>query len=668
METNDGRVLDALPGLVWTALPDGRADFVNGRWRDYTGVAFEAACGHGWLCAVHPDDQPGLLAAWERCTASGDPGEREARLRRADGAYRRFLFRASPVTDDAGAIVKWCGLNTDIEDRGRTEEAVGAHERPDPTILDGPAADVTRRSEALTAAILDSALDCIITADQAGRITEFNPAAERTFGYRAGDVVGRPLGEVIVPPSLREQHRRGMARHLATGETRVLGQRVEMTALRADGGEFPVELTIARTPLEGAAFFTGFIRDISERRRTEEQLRRSNAHLAEAQRLSQTGSFTWNAVTNENYWSAEMYRIFEYDPSTEVTPGMVTRQRLHPDDLPLVEALLAKAAAGENFDVDCRAVMPTGQLKYLHVIGHKEQDRDAGPEFLGAVQDVTQRKLAEEALGRARSELTRMARVTSLGALTASIAHEVNQPLAGIITNANTCLKMLAAEAPDLEGARETARRTVRDGNRAADVIRRLRALFAQQAPTSEPVDLNEVASEVIALSWSDLQRSRVIVRTELADGLPRVDGDRVQLQQVILNLILNAADAMGGIVERPRQLVIETWSDGADRATLAVRDVGVGLGPGPPEKLFEAFYTTKAEGMGIGLSISRSIIEHHGGALWAAPNAGPGATFAFSIPLAPPGASRVEAPGVRPGGRTSAAGPPPPRAQRPDV
>jgi C4-dicarboxylate-specific signal transduction histidine kinase len=228
-----------------------------------------------------------------------------------------------------------------------------------------------------------------------------------------------------------------------------------------------------------------------------------------------------------------------------------------------------------------------------------------------------------------------MARVTTLGILTASIAHEVNQPLSGIITNASTCMRMLAADPPNVDGARETARRTIRDGHRASDVITRLRALFSKEGAATESVVLNEATKEVIALSLSELRRSSVILRTELADDLPPVRGDRVQLQQVILNLLLNASDAMSSVDDRPRQLVIRTERDEGDRVRLTVQDAGVGFEPHAVNSLFEAFYTTKSSGMGIGLSVSRSIIESHHGRIWAAPNDGPGATFSFSIPCA---------------------------------
>jgi C4-dicarboxylate-specific signal transduction histidine kinase len=220
--------------------------------------------------------------------------------------------------------------------------------------------------------------------------------------------------------------------------------------------------------------------------------------------------------------------------------------------------------------------------------------------------------------------------------LTASIAHEVNQPLSGIVTNASTCLRMLAADPPNVEGARETARRTIRDGNRASDVITRLRALFSKKDTTIESLDLNEATREVLALSLSELKRNGATLRSELADDLPRVVGDRVQLQQVIMNLIRNGSDAMKSIDDHPREMIVKTERDEGDHVRLSVQDAGVGLGTQGRDKLFEPFYTTKNGGMGIGLSVSRSIIENHHGRLWAAPNDGPGATFSFSIPCHP--------------------------------
>jgi PAS domain S-box-containing protein len=487
-------------------------------------------------------------------------------------------------------------------------------------------------SEARKTAILESALDCILTIDHEGCITEFNPAAEHTFGYRRDEVLGLPLANVIIPMSLREKHRLGFAHYLATGEVRVLGKRIETTAVRADGSEFPVELAITRVPLEGPPAFTGYLRDITERKRAEHELRRSEAFLAEAQHLSRIGSFSWRVSTDEITWSEQLYRIFQIDRDAQVTFELIGT-RIHPEDLSIFREHIERSRR-EHSDVqiELRLRMPDGAVKYVDVAAHTR----GGHEYVGAVQDVTERRSSEEALSKARSDLGHMARVTSLGVLTASIAHEVNQPLSGIVTNASTCLRMLAADPPNVDGARETARRTVRDGNRASEVITRLRALYGKKDPTIESMDLNEATREVIALSLSDLQRSRVMLRQELADGLPLVTGDRVQLQQVILNLLRNASDAMSSIDDRQRDLLIRTEADENRGVRLSVSDVGVGLEPQPAGKLFEAFYTTKHEGMGIGLSVSRSIIERHHGRLWAMPNDGPGVTFSFSIPCRP--------------------------------
>jgi signal transduction histidine kinase len=286
-----------------------------------------------------------------------------------------------------------------------------------------------------------------------------------------------------------------------------------------------------------------------------------------------------------------------------------------------------------DFEWQYRLLMPDRSIKYMHTVAHATRDLDGQLEYIAAVQDVTARRMSEEALAKSRSDLAKVARVMSLGVLTASIAHEVNQPLSGIITNAGTCLRMLDANPPNLEGARETARRTIRDGNRASDVITRLRALFSTEEFTLELLDLNEATREVIALSLSDLERNRVVLQSKLAEDLPTITADRIQLQQVILNLLRNASDAMVDVDDRPRRLLLRTEREDGDRVRVSVRDVGVGVDPQNVNKLLDAFYTTKSDGMGIGLSVSRSIIERHHGHLWAEPNDGPGATFSFSIP-----------------------------------
>jgi len=369
------------------------------------------------------------------------------------------------------------------------------------------------------------------------------------------------------------------------------------------------------------------------RARSDAALRQSEAFFARAQQLSHTGTFSWKTATDEMSWSDEVYRIIEIDPSLRPSFDLVYT-RVHPEDLPShVEMMRRQRQLGSDFEYEHRMLFPDGRTKWVRLAAHASRDEDGEVEYIVALQDVTQRHLSEKALGTVRSELAHVSRVASMGALTASIAHEVNQPLAGIITNASTCLRMLAATPPNVDGAAETARRTIRDGHRASEVIQRLRSMFAKKPAASEPLDLGEAAREVIAMLQVELQRGGITVHPEFADHLPAVRGDRVQLQQVILNLVMNAADAMSGITGRARHLVLRTSSEDDGSVRLDVRDEGVGFSEQDVGTLFNAFYTTKNHGMGIGLSVSKAIIENHQGRLWASANDGPGATFSFSIP-----------------------------------
>jgi PAS domain S-box-containing protein len=498
-----------------------------------------------------------------------------------------------------------------------------------------------KRSQAHKAAILDSSLDCIVAMDHEGCITEFNPAAERTFGYRREDVLGKHLADVIIPPSLRQKHWSGFARHLATGESRVLGQRLEMTALCADGREIPVELTIARILQEGPPSFTGYLRDITARKRNEDALLEAYAELGRSEER-------WRSVFENSAIGVALTDLNgQFIATNPVYQKMLgyTEQELEQltfidvtvdEDRVLNGALVSELLEGRRrqFQIEKQYRRKNGSLVWVRNSVSIVPGTERVPKFLMALsEDVTQRRQTEDALNKARSELAQVARVTALSTLTASIAHEVNQPLSGIVTNASTCLRMLDASPPNVEGARETARRTIRDGNRASDVITRLRAMFNKKSPTFELFDLNEAAKEVIALCVSDLQQNRVILQSDLAVDLLPVLGDRVQIQQVILNLIRNGSDAMSTVEDRPTELLIKTERDESGGVRLSVKDSGVGIDPQIEEQLFEPFYTTKGDGMGIGLSVSRSIMESHQGRLWAIKNEGPGATFSFVLP-----------------------------------
>jgi PAS domain S-box-containing protein len=376
----------------------------------------------------------------------------------------------------------------------------------------------------------------------------------------------------------------------------------------------------------------GLLTDIDDRKRAEERQRRSEASLADAQRLSKTGSFSMNFATSEILWSAETYRIFEVEASTPITLDVIM-SRLDSTGAATVQDVINRSRkTSGDFDYEIRLLGLDGSTKNVRVLAHSGRNEEGQQELTGAIQDITDGRLAEEALNEARSQLSYVTRVTSLGVLTASIAHEVNQPLAGIVANASTCLRVLVTDQPNIELAKETARRMVRDANRAAEVIVRLRALFSRKPAPVEPLNINDVVSEVLSLALSDLQRRRVSIVADFCRSLPRVSGARVQLQQVIMNLIRNSIEALESVQQRPRRLTIRTVSLG-EEVVVSVRDNGMGFGPDGSHNIFDAFYTTKNEGMGIGLSVSRTIVENHSGRIWAQTNDDHGVEISFALP-----------------------------------
>ena len=294
--------------------------------------------------------------------------------------------------------------------------------------------------------------------------------------------------------------------------------------------------------------------------------------------------------------------------------------------------LIAIAEGRTNFESETVLQTLKGdKLAVLFTIAFPRQPAKLNS-VLVSIMDITERKRADEALHKTQAELAHVTRVATLGELTASIAHEVNQPLAAIVTNGNACLRWLAGDSPNLDEARETARRIIRDGNRAGDVIGRIRTLLRKTGTEKELLDMNQAIREVVALAEGEVRRNGVALRTELTGDLPPILGDRVELEQVVLNLIMNAIEAMSAIGDRPRELVVRTQSGEVDQVCVTVQDSGIGLDPQSMGRIFDAFYTTKSQGMGMGLAISRSIVENHGGQLWAVPNEGPGATFQFTL------------------------------------
>jgi two-component system, LuxR family, sensor kinase FixL len=474
-------VIDTIPTLAWRTRPDGHAEFFNRRWQEYTGLSLEQAQGWGWAGAIHPDEVAGLTDTWRAILEGGRPGETEARMRRGDGAYRWFLFRAEPLRDDRGKIVKWYGTYTDIEDRKRGEAVLLEQ-----------------------AGLLDLTHDTVFVRDMNDVITYWNRGAEERYGWPREQALGKTsheLMETIFPAPLKE---------ITAGLRRTGRWEGELVHTKRDGTQ----------------------------------------------------------VIVASRWSLQ------------------------------------------------------------------RDEREQPIATLETNNDITERKRMQEALDDAQANLARVNRAILLGEMTASIAHEVNQPIAAVVTGAGACLRWLAAQPPDLEEARQTLHRIVKDGNRASDVISRIRALVRKAPPQKDPLDINETILEVVALTRSEVQKNRVWLQTRFSSDLPLVFGDRIQLQQVILNLIINAIEAMSGSAEGLRELLIGSGRAGADEACVTVRDSGPGLAWDKVDRLFEAFYTTKPDGIGMGLAISRSIIEAHGGRLWATPNVPRGAVLQFTLPI----------------------------------
>ncbi|MBB3314622.1 PAS domain S-box-containing protein [Rhizobium sp. BK181] len=613
-ELNLRKIINAIPTTAWSTRPDGYCDFLNDRWLDYAGFTHDDAEGWAWAAVIHPVDAAGLETYWKSALTSGTPVDTEARMRRYDGEYRWFLFRANPLRDEKGDIVKWYGTNIDIEDRKRAEQAL-------------------RESERQSRMIVNTIPGLVAVFNADGSPEDLN---EQFLAY-----LGQTIDEFTNWPSNGTVHPDDLTRHIETlSRSLNSGQPIDFeTRLRRFDGEYRWFQLRGRPSRDIDGHIVRWyclMTDVDDRRRAEDQLRRSETFMADAQKLSRTGSFSWKINGDEIVWSDETYRIYGFDPSTQMTLELL-QTRVHPDSQVSFSRITAGVREGSgDFDYETQLMMPDKTVKKIRVVAHRERNKDGDLELRGAVQDVTEARAAEEALNKARSELAHVNRMTSLGALTASIAHEVNQPLAGIIMNATTCLRVLAADPPDIEAAMDTAKLTLRDANRAAEVIVRLRALFARKPVLIEAVDLSEAVREVVALSTGDLQRTRIHLRTELDESIAPVAGDRVQLQQVILNLMRNAAEAMAMVKDHQRRLVIKTGADDEDHVRLSVQDTGVGFDTDDVHKIFEPFYTTKQDGMGIGLSVCRSIIEKHKGRLWAERNEGPGATVSFSIPRFP--------------------------------
>jgi PAS domain S-box-containing protein len=604
------KIINALPTTAWSTRPDGHCDFLSHRWLDYAGFSSEQAEGWGWENVIHPDDLHGLNAYWKTCLASGTPVDAEARMRRHDGEYRWFLFRANPLRDETGTIIKWYGTNIDIEDRKR--------------------ADALVRSELQSRLIVSTIPGLVVLFSPDGAIDGANEQFLEYLGQSFEEAKDWASNGTAHPDDLRASIAI-FSSSLASGDSFDFEARLR----RFDGVYrwFQIRANPARDADGRIVRWYGLLTDIDARKRAEEALQANEVTLLKI--INTLPTTAWS-TRPDGYCDFLSHRWLDYAGFTaEQAVGWGWGSVIHPDDAQrLVEYWQACLGSGMSVDIEARMRRHDGVYRWFLFRANPLRDETGTIiKWYGANIDIEDRKRAEEALSELHTDLAHKSRISSLGVLTASVAHEVSQPLSGIITNANTCLRMLAASPPNVEGALETARRTIRDGTRASEVVGRLRALFSKKTEKSEAVDLNEATSEVIALASRDLQRNRVVLRTDFGRELVRLTADRVQLQQVILNLLLNANDAMSDVDDRQRLLVIRTAADG-EGVRLSVQDAGMGFAAEDAERLFQAFYTTKNSGMGIGLSVSRSIIERHNGRLWGEPNDGPGATFSFTIPV----------------------------------
>jgi len=605
-------IINTIPGLICLFTPDGQLEGANQQFLDYVSQTAEEANHWATNGTIHAEDLAHCVAVFGHSVASGEPYDIEARIRRYDGQYRWFQIRGQAHRDAAGRVLRWYGLLTDVDARKRAERALEVSER-----------NLRFNIDTIPVLAWSATID--------GAADFFNQHYLDHVGLPIEQMLGWQWTSVVHPDDL-EVAARAWERFRASG----VGGEAEARVRRHDGVYrwFLFRANPLRDELGNIVKWYGVNTDIEDRKRAEDELRRREYYLAAGEHVSLTGSYAWEVNTGKITCSEQFLRIHEFEHPAEVTTEAM-RNRIHPVDHHVLEATMAEIQGGRgNPEHEVRLLMPDGRVKFVRASAQVIHDPDGQQICIGAVQDVTRRRLAEDALDKLRSDVAHRTRVMSLGTLTASIAHELNQPLTGMMTNANTCVRMLTADPPNLAGALETARRTIRDSSRAADVVARLRALFAGKIVRHHDVDLNELVSEVLALLSSDLQRSRAIVQTRLAKDLPMINADRVQLQQVILNLVRNACEAMSNVEDRQRQAVIETTRDGDECVRLNVQDRGVGFDAETGERLFEAFYTTKHSGMGIGLSLSRSIIEGHQGKLWAERREGGGAAFSFTIPI----------------------------------
>jgi PAS domain S-box-containing protein len=604
-------VMDTIPGLVWSALPDGDVEFCNQRWLDYTGMSFNEIKGWGWAAAIHPQDITDLREGWRTALVRSNSLEAEARMRRADGCYRWFLIQAVPLRDSGGRIIRWYGTNTDVEELKLAQEELQKQ---------------TSRLDQL----FEQAPEAVAVLSTDDRIVRVNKEFTRMFGYEPDEVLQRPINDLIVPEAEIESSR---------AYTRLLkqGGRVEVETVRRrkDGTQIDVSLLAisVRTPSSEQVVNYAIYRDITERKRADERLRESEARF---QAMADTAPvLIWMTGTDGlcNYFNKPWLEFTGGTMEQEVGTGWI--EGVHPDDVQgCFDGFLPAFHARKPFRMEYRLRRADGEYRWLMESGiprYTGAGEFAG--YIGSNIDITDLKRAaaeRQRLHELEADLAHINRVSMMGELAASLAHEIKQPIAAALTDAKTCLRWLRRDTPDVAEGCEAASRMINDATRAAEVIDRVRSLYRRDTSDRELLDINEIIREMSVLLHDKANRTSISIRTELDSRLPLITADRVQLRQVLMNLVLNAIEAMK---DANGELTITSKRTAESQLLVSVSDSGIGLPVGEVDRIFEAFFTTKEQGTGIGLSISRRIIESHGGSLWACANTDRGATFQFTLP-----------------------------------
>jgi len=605
-------VMDTIPGLVWSALPDGDVEFCNQRWLDYTGMSFHQIKGWGWAEAIHPQDVTHVREGWRTALTRSTSFEAEARMRRADGCYRWFLIQAVALRDSGGRIIRWYGTNTEVEELKLAQEELQKQ---------------TSRLDQL----FEQAPEGVAVLSTDDRIVRVNKEFTRMFGYGPDEVLQRPINDLIVPETEIESSR---------AYTRVLqhGGRVEVETVRRrkDGTEIDVSLLAisVRTTSGQQVVNYAIYRDITERKRAEERLRESEARF---QAMADTAPvLIWMTGTDGlcHYFNKPWLEFTGRTMEQEVGTGWI--EGVHPDDVQgCFDGFLPAFEARKPFRMEYRLRRADGEYRWVMESGIPRYT--GGGEFegyIGSNVDITELKHAElerHRLHQLEADLAHINRVSMMGELAASLAHEIKQPIAATLMDAKSCLRWLRRDTPDVAEGCEAALRIINDATRAAEVIDRVRSLYRRDTSDRELLDVNEIIREMIILLREKTDLNSISIHTDLTSGLPLVTADRVQLQQVLMNLILNSIEAMK---DAKGELSVTSKRSDDGQLLISVSDSGIGLPSGAVDRIFEAFFTTKAQGTGMGLSISRRIIESHGGSLWACANTVRGATFQFTLPI----------------------------------